>query len=56
MKEKLDTWTVFVKCTVFAGNMSKSEVISNAEKVLTDITDGTDLMSFAVIDAERDTL
>jgi hypothetical protein len=55
-KEKLDTWTLTVNCTVFAGDMSKENVISNAEEVLESITDGTDIAGFAVVNAERDTL
>ena len=53
-EEKKDTWTVTVELTVFAGDMDKSNVIGNAEKVLTDITDGSDFCGFTVIDAKRD--
>ena len=54
MEEKKDTWTVTVRFTVFAGNMEKNNVISNAETLLADITDGTDFAGFTVTDAERD--
>lgn len=56
MNEKLDTWTVIVHMTVFAGDMDKDDVIFNAEKVLKDITDGSDIASYAVVDAKRDEL
>ena len=49
-----DTWTITVELTVFAGNMSKDNVISNAEEILSDITDGTDFAGYSVIDAKRD--
>ncbi len=52
--EKASTWTLTVHLTVLAGDMSKENVIANAEQVLADITDGTDIAGFAVIDAERD--
>lgn len=51
---KKDTWTVTVELTVFAGDMDKSNVISNAETILDDITDGTDFAGYSVIDAKRD--
>ena len=54
MKDKNDTWTVTVELTVFAGDMNKDNVISNAESILEDITDGTDFFGFSVIDAKRD--
>jgi hypothetical protein len=54
MSEKMDTWTVTVNCTVFAGDMDKDSVIAEAERVLTDITDGTDIAGFVVVDAKRD--
>ena len=49
-----DTWTVTVELTVFAGDMEKSNVIANAEALLTTITDGSDFAGFSVIDATRD--
>lgn len=49
-----ETWTVTVELTVFAGDMDKDNVISNAEKILSDITDGTDFTSYSVVDAKRD--
>ncbi len=52
--EKKETWTVTVELTVFAGDMDKGNVIGNAEKILDDITDGTDFCSYSVIDAKRD--
>jgi len=52
--EKAQTWTITAQLTVFAGDMDKADVIANAEKVLSDITDGSDIAGFAVIDAERD--
>jgi hypothetical protein len=54
--EKQDTWTIKVELTVFAGDMDKASVIGNAEKILADITDGSDFASFAVLDATRDEL
>jgi len=48
------TWTVTVQLTVFAGDMEKEDVMSEAERILTDITDGTDFVSFSVIDATID--
>jgi len=54
MTDKKDTWTVTVELTVFAGDMDKSNVIGNAEKILEDITDGTDFCGYVVTDAKRD--
>ena len=54
MKDKKDTWTITVECTVFAGDMDRQDVIATAEKVLEDITDGTDIAGFVVTDAKRD--
>jgi hypothetical protein len=51
---KKDTWTITVELSVFAGDMDKENVISNAEEILSDITDGTDFAGFCVIDAKRD--
>lgn len=51
---KKDTWTITVEMTVFAGDMSKEEVIDNAETVLGDITDGSDIAGFYIVDAKRD--
>jgi len=51
---KLDTWTLTVQVSVFAGDMPKSEVISNAERLLTSLLDGTDFMSVYVGNAKRD--
>jgi hypothetical protein len=51
---KLDTWTLAVQMSVFAGDMPKSEVISNAERLLTSLLDGTDFMSVYVGNAKRD--
>ena len=51
---KLDTWTVTVQFSVFAGNMSKENVIDNADEILTDMTDGSDLQCFVITDAKRD--
>ena len=48
------TWTVTVQLTVFAGDMEKENVISNAEEILSDITDGTDFAGFVVTDAEKE--
>jgi hypothetical protein len=52
--DKKDTWTITVEITVFAGDMDKANVISNAEKTLDAITDGTDFCGFTVTDAKRD--
>jgi len=47
--------TIFVRMTVFAGdNMSKEEVIQEAERQLLDLLDGTDFMSITVDDAVKD--
>ena len=54
MKDKKDTWTVTAELTVFAGDISKDNVIINAEKILADITYGTDFAGFTVTDAKRD--
>ena len=54
MTDKKDTWTVTVEVTVFAGDMSKDNVVSNAETLLPSILDGTDFMNISVIDAKRD--
>lgn len=54
MEDKKDTWTITVEMSVFAGDMSKENVIGNAERILEDITDGTDFVGFSVIDAKRD--
>lgn len=54
MKDKKDTWTVTVELTVFAGDMDKKSVVGNAEKILDDITDGTDFVGYSVTNAKRD--
>lgn len=54
VKEVKDTWTITTELTVFAGDMEKENVISNAEELLENLLDGTDFVSFSVIDAERD--
>ena len=54
MKDKKNTWTVTVEMTVFAGDMDKGNVISNAERLLPDLLDGTDFTGVTVIDAKRD--
>lgn len=54
MEDKKDTWTITVEMTVFAGDMDKENVISNAETLLPDLLDGTDFMGVTVIDAKRD--
>jgi hypothetical protein len=51
---KLDTWTISVQMSVLAGDMHKYEVISNAERLLTSLLDGTDFMSVYVGNAKRD--
>jgi hypothetical protein len=53
-EEKADTWTVTVRLTVFAGDMDRDNVISNAESLLTSMTDGSDFAGFVVVDATRD--
>lgn len=47
-------WTLKVEMSVMAGDMDKADVISIAEQVLADITDGSDIIGFSVVDAERD--
>ena len=54
MEEKKDTWTVTVELTVFAGDMDKGSVMGEAERILEDITDGSDFCGFYVKDAKRD--
>lgn len=51
---KAETWTVTATFTVFAGDMSKADVMSSAEEILRSTTDGSDIMSVAVLDAVRD--
>jgi hypothetical protein len=51
---KLDTWTLTVQMSVFAGDMPKYAVISNAERLLTSLLEGTDFMSVYVGNAKRD--
>lgn len=52
--EKMNTWKITVEMTVFAGDMDKDNVISNAESLLPDLLDGTDFTGITVIDAKRD--
>lgn len=54
--EKASTWTITVQMTVFAGDMDKENVISNAEELLPNLLDGTDFTGVSVIDAKRDEL
>ena len=54
MTDKLDTWTLTVEITVFAGDMTKESVIANAESLLTNMMDGSDFCNYTVIDATRD--
>jgi len=54
MGEQSSTWTVTIECIVFAGDMSKEEVISNAQSLAETLHDGTDFISTSVIDAVRD--
>lgn len=53
-REKLGTWTLTATFTVFAGNMRKEDVISSAENMLQEMTDGSDIMDITVSDATRD--
>ena len=50
----MDTWTITVQLTVFAGDMDKESVIGEAERLLPDLLDGTDFTGISVINAERD--
>lgn len=52
--EHSETWTVTVELTVMAGDMSKENVIAEAERLLPDLLDGTDFMGVSVINAKRD--
>jgi len=52
--EKLDTWTVTIEATVFAGDMNKKDVIENADRLLNGLLEGTDFCGFVVKDAKRD--
>ncbi len=54
METKKDTWTVTVEVTVFAGDMSKDNVMLNAAVLLGDLLDGTDFMGINIVDAKRD--
>lgn len=49
-------WTLTITAQVCAGDMDKDTVINQAQTILADMTDGSDIMSIAVINAERDTL
>lgn len=51
---KQDTWTLTVKCTVFASDMDKQDVIANAQEILEVLTDGSDIASITVEEAKRD--
>lgn len=51
---KADTWTITVTMQVFAGDMSKENVIGNAENLLPGLLDGSDFMGVNVEDAVRD--
>lgn len=53
-EELASTWTITVKMTVFAGDMSKAEVIGEAERLLPDLVDGSDFSGVYVTNAERD--
>lgn len=55
-ENQLETWTITVELGVFAGNMDKESVISIAEKLLTDMIDGSDFAGCTIIKAERDEL
>lgn len=52
--EKMDTWTITVQMRVFAGDMEKDNVVSNAEHLLPLLLDGTDFTGIDVVDAKRD--
>jgi len=54
MKEKNDVWEVTIKCSVFAGDMSRDEVIATAQKQLENLFDGSDFIGVSVEDAKRD--
>ena len=53
-KNESDVWTLSVEMSVFAGNMSKGEVISIAERLLPGLLDGTDFVSVCVLDAKKE--
>ena len=53
-EEKSDFWTLTATFQICAGDMEKDEVISSAEQMLIDMTDGSDIMSIHVAEAERD--
>lgn len=50
----LDTWTINVDVSVMAGDMSKEEVMARVRILLNGLTDGTDILSINVNDANRD--
>lgn len=54
MEDLKDTWTITAELTVFAGDMEKYKVIEEAQRILEDITDGTDFCGVSVTDAKRD--
>lgn len=53
---KLDTWTISVKMTVFAGDMTPEQVEQTAQVGLEKLCDGSDFMSIDVFNVERDEL
>lgn len=53
--EQSQFWTITIQASVCAGDMWKQEVIDNAQTILEAMTDGSDIMSVEVINAERDT-
>lgn len=54
MQEQPQTWTLTITATVFAGDMEKEQVESQAQQLLENMTDGSDFVGISVIDAERD--
>lgn len=46
--------TVTVELSVFAGDMAEEDVKANAERILAEITDGTDFVSFSVVKVSKD--
>jgi len=54
MEQQNDFWTVTITVSVCAGDMSRDEVMQNAESLLTEMTDGSDFMNVCVVDATRD--
>lgn len=54
MEQKNDFWTITITASVCAGDMSRDEVMQNAQSILEEMVDGSDIMNIMVEDATRD--